>query len=85
MIRILVRIWLAAPNIGLAGEKTTDVKQLISVAALAALILVDAGPATAGTGNRPCTDYAKGGACTNGNSNRRRAYLAAGNPFLEVL
>ena len=29
-----------------------------------------------GAGNRPWTDYAKGGVCTNGNCDRRAAYLA---------
>lgn len=36
----------------------------------------------AGAGNRPWTDYAAGDACTNGNCDRRGAYLAAATDLL---
>ncbi|MEM7091240.1 MAG: imelysin family protein, partial [Pseudomonadota bacterium] len=36
----------------------------------------------AGAGNRPWTDYAKGDACTNGNCDRRGAYLTAATDLL---
>ncbi|HCO89499.1 MAG TPA: peptidase, partial [Alphaproteobacteria bacterium] len=35
-----------------------------------------------GAGNRPWTDYAKGDACTNGNCDRRAAYLDAATELL---
>ncbi|WP_417271343.1 imelysin family protein [Celeribacter sp.] len=35
-----------------------------------------------GAGNRPWTDYAQGDACTNGNCDRRAAYLAAASDLL---
>lgn len=35
-----------------------------------------------GAGNRPWTDYALGDACTHGNCDRRRAYLAAASGLL---
>ncbi|MEL7466615.1 MAG: imelysin family protein [Pseudomonadota bacterium] len=35
-----------------------------------------------GAGNRPWTDYAKGAACTNGNCDRRAAYLIAATDLL---
>ncbi|WP_136441471.1 imelysin family protein [Pacificoceanicola onchidii] len=35
-----------------------------------------------GAGNRPWTDYAAGDACTNGNCDRRGAYLAAASELL---
>ncbi|WP_323785357.1 imelysin family protein [Thalassovita sp.] len=35
-----------------------------------------------GAGNRPWTDYAKGDACTNGNCDRRAAYLKAATDLL---
>lgn len=35
-----------------------------------------------GNGNRPATDYAQGNECTNGNCDRRRAYLDAATDLL---
>lgn len=35
-----------------------------------------------GAGNRPWTDYAKGSACTNGNCDRRAAYLTSATALL---